>query len=165
MSKYSESWRNSRWQRGIQMSKNETSRTVLCRMTAIQTCRKRSISWSISSRICTEPSFSRNVSTSTRYLRCIQLYTHQQQQQTSEARIEIKKMRPTPVIKTVADLAEDWEVPTKEVTISRTPVPPTATCIIQTVTILIKIKVFSSVKECRTLKSGKNWMEHPTHQR
>ena len=68
-------------------------------------------------------------------------------------------------IETVAALAEDREVPTKEVTISETPVPPTATRIIQIVTNLRKIRVFSSVKECRILNPGINWMEHFTHQR
>ena len=147
------------------MSKNGTSKTAPCRMTALQTCRKRSISWSISSRICTEPSSSRNSSTSMRYLSCIQLCTRQQQQQAIEAWIESKKMRPTSVIEMVADWAEDREVSAKEVTIFGTPVLQTATQIMQTVTILIKIRVFSSVQECRILNPGINQMERPTHQR
>ena len=71
----------------------------------------------------------------------------------------------TPVIEMVVDLAEDREDPIKEVTIFGIPVPQAATCIIQIVTIPIKIRVFSSVKECRILNPRINRMERPTHQK
>ena len=51
-------------------------------------------------------------------------------------------MMPTPVTEMVADLAEDWEDPIKEVTIFEIPVQKTATRNIQIVIILIKIREF-----------------------
>ena len=74
-------------------------------------------------------------------------------------------MIPTPVIEMVADLAEDQEDPIKGATIFGIPVSQAATRIIQIVTIPIKIREFSSVKECRILNPKINRMERPTHQK